>query len=495
PVATMSASLSVLFVLVVAGLGAMWAVQSLEQRTRNAELAAQREAEKSRAEAAGHSAFRSHLRALAEARKFDELSAEVGAGISRKRDLARASLLNAFAMRPPGTSEEEYFRTIDPAQIDAQIAALEEAVKPANQARVFSDESDLCYLGMLYHFARHDPDRALASYNQAIEMNGRYVEAWVVRGWLMEQSGRHDEARRHWQTVLELDPTNAAATHNLALNLQAEDPERALALLQKAALLDDTAEMNCAVASQLGAMGRADQAGKAFRAVLARWPGYPGAHYGLALLARERNDGAEAVAQLDDALRANPDHVLARTARGTIRYGQNDMQGAAADFAVVVRLAPDNGDAWLLLAHARRVLGDAPGAIAAYERALPLNDADFDAHFHYSALVMARGDLDLARTHLDRAIAISPGNALAYIARGNVRFRTGDRPGAREDLERATQADPRNFDAWFGLGMVRRMLGDRDGAIAALRTAISVAPPTHFQLPEARQALRELTGE
>jgi tetratricopeptide (TPR) repeat protein len=60
-------------------------------------------------------------------------------------------------------------------------------------------------------------EKALTTYGRLLMRDDRNVSAMLNMGSVYAQLGRDEEAQRLWERILELDPTNAAAQHNLEL--------------------------------------------------------------------------------------------------------------------------------------------------------------------------------------------------------------------------------------------------------------------------------------
>ncbi len=169
------------------------------------------------------------------------------------------------------------------------------------------------------------------------------------------------------------------------------------------------------------------------------------------------------------------------TARGYRRRAYDrralgDLDGALADLARAIELAPEDAKAWGAkggVHEDRRELADARKA---YDRAIELKP-DEQSYYNNRALVLEQlGQLELAIADYTRAIEIDPNDAHAYTNRGVARVRSGDLDGAIADCGRALELAPDNFAAYLNRANAHADRGDLDRAIADLDRAIEIDP-------------------
>lgn len=123
----------------------------------------------------------------------------------------------------------------------------------------------------------------------------------------------------------------------------------------------------------------------------------------LAIGQRER-----ALADVDRALKQNPDHLFALELRGEIHMLNKDYDTASVYFAKAQQLNPN----W----------------------ALP--------YFDQASLLMERGELQSALENFNKAIALQPRMPLFYIIRSLAHFKTGDLNSAHRDQDVAVGISP-----------------------------------------------------
>jgi tetratricopeptide (TPR) repeat protein len=180
------------------------------------------------------------LRAMIAARKGDTARAELALkeAIARNSNSlpARVALMNLFIREErnlldvlrlanemivinPDASEGYLYRGV----ALKNLGETDRAIQAFNQAisRNRRDPEAYFFLANLYEeLGERDPaylQKALSIYGQLLMQNDRNVSAMLNMGLVYAQLGRYAEAKRLWERILEIDPGNASAKHNLQL--------------------------------------------------------------------------------------------------------------------------------------------------------------------------------------------------------------------------------------------------------------------------------------
>jgi tetratricopeptide (TPR) repeat protein len=204
-----------------------------------------------------------------------------------------------------------------------------------------------------------------------------------------------------------------------------------------------------------------DAAERAMRADLANAemqagaePGDPHARNYLAARYLQAGRVADAIAQLGEALRLDPQDAEAHSNLGIARQLQNQIPDAIRELETAARLKPDDDRVHVNLGNALHAGGRDDRAIREYRRAIDIDPENADAHVDLALVLGPAGQIDGAIVHLKRALTINPRNASVH----------------------------RN------LGIALGLKGQRDQAIAELREALRIQPA----FDEARRNLDEL---
>lgn len=298
-------------------------------------------------------------------------------------------------------------------------------------------------------------------------LSERAAPVAVLRGLAsaLRAQGRHREACPVLERIVALEPT-PVSEHNLAAALgDAGDVAGAVAAARRALDRGGTApETWLVLARALSALGRLDEADRAFDEALARRPAFePALRDKAQLIWMRTGDADAALAPIDACLRVSPGPVLA-----------------------ILRAAV-----------ARDILGDRP----AYEGLRPWLGGGRSAAIEAIASSAASGfDPALALTHAQAAVAASPGEASAVVARAAALIAAGRTVEALPDLEREVARPTPNLYALALRQLAWRLLGDAralgPGDYAKWVRVIDLDPPSGRDpgtwLTEAATALRGL---
>lgn len=187
---------------------------------------------------------------------------------------------------------------------------------------------------------------------------------------------------------------------------------------------------------------------------------------------RRKGDSDRALADFNQAIKADPNNTFALMTRGSARYEQGDNDGAIADYDEAVRVDPNNALAFTNRCNAYRTKGDNDRAIADCDAAIRL-DPRLAAAFDNRAIAhLSKGDADRAIADLDEAIRLAPASALAFLNRGIARSAKRDYDRAIADYDKAIRLAPNLAQAFNNRGSVYRAKGDADRAIADFDAAI-----------------------
>ncbi|MBD1899101.1 tetratricopeptide repeat protein [Trichocoleus sp. DQ-A3] len=114
-------------------------------------------------------------------------------------------------------------------------------------------------------------------------------------------------------------------------------------------------------------------------------------------------DYPEAIADLNQAIRLNPDNAQAYTNQGLARAALGDTQGAIADFSQAIEIDPSLALAYYNRGFVRSQLQDYPGAIEDFSQAIELNPQDGDAYHCRCLIHYTLGDKQGVRADFEKA--------------------------------------------------------------------------------------------
>lgn len=274
----------------------------------------------------------------------------------------------------------------------------------------------------------------------AIERNPFIVDAYEVRGVARQNLGKNREAIADYNRVLEMFPESRGVLFNKAM-AQSEIKDR-------------------------------KGASETFETLLKRYPRYEGGYLGRARLRLETKDtiGAKsdidkaleinssaingylmradiainsgkdyksALADMDMAVKLQPNYAGYYINRAYLRYMNDDFYGAFADYDHAIQIDPMNTMAIFNRGLLRAEVHDTNKAIEDFTRVINLNDKDYKTLYNRAILLAEIGDFKAALSDLDKVIEAYPDFAAAYFLRYDIKRRKGDMGGAEKDYNKS----------------------------------------------------------
>jgi tetratricopeptide (TPR) repeat protein len=218
------------------------------------------------------------------------------------------------------------------------------------------------------------------------------------------------------------------------------------------------------------------------------------------LIRFESQDYQGALSDFNQVIKLQPDFSFAYALRGASRYILKDTQGGLADINQAIKLEPDNAQVYYLRGDLRSDLKDYQGALADYTKAIAINPQLADAYnnrgdLYYqqkkwdlavadnSDIYSIRGNFYIATKNYQAALAdfsqvikLEPNNAQNYVSRGDVRLNLKDYQAALADYNQGIKLQPDNANAYFGRGNVYVQLKNYQGALADFSQVIKLQP-------------------
>ena len=216
------------------------------------------------------------------------------------------------------------------------------------------------------------------------------------------------------------------------------------------------------------------------------WRGHERASRACELLGRHKEALEAAVAAAEGA--PEEPRVLARAARLSVDAGRADL--ARGWVRRLLRAAPSDLEARLLMAHVELVQGHPTAAEAWLRRGLEINPHHNVFHLELARLAARREAWAQARRHFAAAVGMNPQvDAEANAQLGLACLHQNDPDAALDAFRAATNLAPQMPLPWYMLGLLTRQI-DPTASDAALRRFLGLQP----QGPEADRARALLEG-
>ena len=199
----------------------------------------------------------------------------------------------------------------------------------------------LVYRGLAYY--RLDTGNvgwALEDYNQAIEEEPDFTEAYVNRGVLYLEQGLYDRAIEDFDKVIKLNPDYALAYNNRGLAYAQKDTyDRAIDDCDTFGCLYPTNHIFVSAYAQKDAYDRAIQD---FSQAITLKPDFAEAYNNRGLAYALQGAYGRAIEDFSQAIKLNPGDALAYYNRGYAYVQKGDYDQALLDLDAVIRLKPDS---------------------------------------------------------------------------------------------------------------------------------------------------------
>jgi tetratricopeptide (TPR) repeat protein len=190
----------------------------------------------------------------------------------------------------------------------------------------------------------------------------------------------------------------------------------------------------------------ADRGKPASASVPSGVPHDAGFYRGLGLTSYRLGDFPRAIANLDEAIRLDPEDAQARNVRGNAFDEIGAFDSALADYDEAIRIDPNNP----LFFHDRAVLwhrkGDFDKALIDLDRAIRFNFSDPNLYCSRGLIWYQKGSRARATADFDHALKLNPDFATACINRGMILHRNSEFTPALTDLGRTIYVNPSVFD-------------------------------------------------
>jgi tetratricopeptide (TPR) repeat protein len=409
------------------------------------------------------------------------------------------------------TTADGFFKR---ARMMMELARFDEAIKDFDRAAALDpkDAWTLANRGLAYVW-QGKFDKGAPDLDAAAAIDSRNPVVFRARGLMAQMKGNPSEAVAAYTTALEIEPNGfalgrraeahwrlgngpaALADSAAALKIKPDwtdlyllrvnilrgqgKRQEALAEAEAAALAaPEDHDAHLIAANAYSAMGESARAMKAYERAIALAPdeGYVYLNRGLH---RPKADRAGRRADIEAALKLDPELEDALAAKAELQLEDGDFAGAVATYSSAIAASPTPQEARLLalrgIAHSKA--GDAARAEKDFAAARSKAAADASA---LNSLCWVKGiagiALESALAECDAALAKVPGSSAYLDSRALVLLRMGRIDEAIAEYDRALAANPRQSSSLYGRSVAWARKGDKAKSGADLAAALKVNP-------------------
>jgi tetratricopeptide (TPR) repeat protein len=222
--------------------------------------------------------------------------------------------------------------------------------------------------------------------------------------------------------------------------------------------------------------GRLADAEKIYRRILAAQPNDFDCLHLLGVIAYQCGQHADAVRQIDLALKRNPDNAFALSNRGNALKELRRFDEALASYDRALSLRPDYAEAHSNRGNTLQELKRFEEALASYDRAISLRVDYAEAYSNRGNALYELKRFAEALASYDRALALRPDYAEAYSNRGNTLHALRRFEEALNSFDRALTLRPEYAKALSNRGNVLRVLKRSEEALQSYDRALALRP-------------------
>jgi len=184
-----------------------------------------------------------------------------------------------------------------------------------------------------------------------------------------------------------------------------------------------------------------------------------------------------AQAKLAEALKAQANHVPALLLKARVAASERDFDGALAQVAQILKVAPQNGDAYKLRGDIQLMgLRQADEALASYREAVKLKPNYKDAQASIVRVLLAQNKLPEATTEVEALNKMAAKAPFTLYLQAQLALQKQDLKAAREAAQLLLRATPDNPQALELAGTIEVRANALVQAEAMLAKALSTAP-------------------
>jgi putative PEP-CTERM system TPR-repeat lipoprotein len=358
---------------------------------------------------------------------------------------AQAAYELAVKLNPEDTRAKAQLAVtdIERGRVDAGLASLTQL-----SAQDSSHYADLALISA--HMRRRQYELALQGVDRLLSKpNAPKVQGLVLRGSALVALSRRDEARKSFDSALQLERTHYVATAGLAMLDLADKRNGDAARRFERILSIDPGNLQ----AEMSLIGIKQSAGTppgelvtALRDLVKRHPGVPQPRLALIEQLRQNGDTQGSLSVAQDAAAALPQSQQLLEALGVAQMVAKDFNQAAATFNRLVNLAPGSAQPHYRLAELHLSQDKTEAAVQALRRARSL-EPDYMA----AALLLAKTLAQGGRTAELRQLGLevrknSPNSALGHLFEGEAEAMSKNWAAAAKSYRAGLEMAPENIE-------------------------------------------------
>ena len=309
-----------------------------------------------------------------------------------------------------------------------------------------NDSDALEYKGIAYAIKRMS-NEAERFFTQALQIDPKRESTRIELAVLYTSLGRHADARKQMEVILENNPTSVKAYNLLAQEERSRgNKEKAIELFRKVATLDSKD------ASSLYTIGLINleqndlaNAEQVTNELAQKFPSRSETARMKGIISFKKNSFNEAEANLQNSIKLQPS-LEGYYYLGLTQYAMGQFESAISQFNAILGRSPAHEPSQLMIAMIMLQQKRVDDAIEKVTAALKSNPDSAQAHNLLGSAYIAKGQFDEGMRELKHASELDPTIVDTSVKKGILNLSRGNTLAAEGDFQAALRAKPENLN-------------------------------------------------
>jgi cellulose synthase operon protein C len=332
------------------------------------------------------------------------------------------------------------------------------AIQQVQQAISLDPKRSESYLLLaLLQLRSNMTDQAEVSFKKAIEADPNAMNAQLGLGGFYQSHNRLPEAEQQFRHAIDVDPKSSAPRAALVrlLMQQGKRDETEAFLKQTKKDLAGNSDGYRMLGDFYFAVGDVDKAAAEYASLYSAHPKDPFVKKNYIQILILKNQLDEAAKLNNEILKATPHDGEALVYKGQIQIRQNDAAGAVQSLQAALKNDPNSAVAHYQLGAAYAQQRDLRHAEAEWREAVRIKPDMTEAQRLIAGMEISRGEIDAVLQTADQIIQAQPYSADGYLIRSLAEVARQKYAAAEKDAEEARSRAPQSSAPYYQLGNVQ----------------------------------------
>lgn len=302
------------------------------------------------------------------------------------------------------------------------------------------------FLVALAQYQKQDYEAAKITAERVLELNNTHVPSYLIAGASGYALGQLEQANLYLSRFLEAHPDHDRARRLLGATQirlgEAFDAMQTLTPLTEREGAQEDAELLGLVGTAAIRTGEVAAASRYFQMVVDQSPDDATARTRLAVTKIAMGQTEEGIAELQQAIEAEPQFTQAEYALMNVRLREGAFDEALDIARSLQEKTPDSATPWIAEGFGLLSLERDDEARAALQKALELEPGHIGAAYALAEIDLRRGNLEATIPVYQQILENNPGHMRTLLRLAAVARQLGRADEARQHLETAAEADP-----------------------------------------------------